>query len=143
MAKFLSNFERDQLVEVANIGADHASTALSQMVKKRVSIRVPEAYVDRIEKLVKYMGDPKDLVTAVLLKILGDAPGIMLLIFTPASALNLTSLLTKKRQKNPKVLDEIDRSALKELGNILSGASMTALARFLNINLLQSMDHIL
>ncbi|MDA2921775.1 chemotaxis protein CheC [Patescibacteria group bacterium AH-259-L07] len=134
----LTDFERDQLIEVVNIGAGNASTALSQMVEKKITIHVPDVFVDRVERVPQFFGETEKIMTVVLLKLLGDAPGIMLLMFPPESALKLAGLLTKQHKKNIKVLDELDRSALREVGNILSGASMTALSKFLDLNVLQS-----
>lgn len=138
MLQKLTDFEKDQLIEVVNIGAGNASTALSQLAGKGVEINVPNVFIDRVEKVPQILGEPEKIMTAVLLRLLGDAPGIMLLMFPPESALNLAGLLTKSHKKNIKVLDEIDRSALREVGNILSGAGMTALSKFLDINILQS-----
>lgn len=138
----ISSFELDQLKEVINIGASHASTALSQMIKKKVFLTVPEIFVDRVEHIVKYIGNDKDVVTAVLLKILGDAPGMMTFFFPKGSESDLIKLLTNKEKRSGTVMDEYELSALKEVGNILSGASLNAFAKFLNINLVQSVSEI-
>lgn len=138
MEKHLTDFERDQLIEVVNIGAGNASTALSQMVGKKVTINVPDVLVDRVEAVPQFLGESENIMTVVVLKLLGDAPGVMLLMFPPQSALRLAGLLTKEHKKDIKVLDELDRSALREVGNVLSGAGMTALSKFLDMNILQS-----
>lgn len=138
MNQHLTDFEKDQLVEVVNIGAGNASTALSQMVDKKVTVNVPEALIDRVEKVPQFIGESEKIMTVVLLKILGDAPGVMLLIFPPESALKLAGLLIKEQRKEINVLSELDRSALREVGNILSGASLTALSKFLDMSLLES-----
>jgi len=132
----VTNFEKDQLSEVVNIGAGNASVALSQMIGENVLITVPEIFVDTVEQAIARLGDPERVRTVILLKVLGDAPGTMLLIFSPESALNLAALLTKTQKKNR--LDELDRSALREVGNILSGAAMAALSRFLGMYIVQS-----
>jgi len=138
MAQNLTDFERDQLIEVVNIGAGSASTALSRMIEKKVKINIPDVFVDRVEKVLKFLGESEKIMTVVLLKLLGDAPGIIFLMFSPESALKLAGVLTKNHKKNVKVLDDFDRSALREVGNILSGAAMTALANFLDLKIMQS-----
>jgi chemotaxis protein CheC len=40
--KMLSDFQKDALTEVGNIGIGHATTSLSQMVNKRVWISIPD-----------------------------------------------------------------------------------------------------
>jgi chemotaxis protein CheC len=142
MNTHLNKIELDQLAEVANIGAHNASTVLSKMLHQRLVIDVPEILIERIEKIVSLLGRPEDLKTAVLVKILGDVPGMIILIFSPASARALANLLTGERGEDMKMLTEIDRSALRETGNILSGASLAALSKFLGVNLLQSVPDI-
>lgn len=138
MEKYLTDFERDQLVEVVSIGAGNASTALSQMVGKKVAVKVPEALVDRVEIVSQFIGESERIMTVVLLKIFGDATGVMLLMFPPESALKLAGLLIKEQKKAIKVLSELDRSALREAGNILAGTALTALSKFLDMNLIES-----
>lgn len=142
MNNYLNKIELDQLAEVANIGAHNASNVLSKMLHQRLVINVPEILIERIEKIVSFLGSPEDLKTAVLVKILGDAPGMIMLIFSPASARAVANLLTGEKSADMQILAEIDRSALREVGNILSGASLTALSKFLGINLLQSVPDI-
>jgi chemotaxis protein CheC len=138
MERYLTDFERDQLREVVNIGAGNASTALSEMVSKNVIIDVPEVFVGRIEEVTRFLGESEKIMTVVLLQLLGDIQGGMLLMFSPEGALNLASLLTRGREKDIRVFDEMDRSALREVGNILSCACATALYKFLDINILPS-----
>jgi chemotaxis protein CheC len=139
--KYITGFELDQLKEVVNIGASHASTALSQMIDKRIKITVPEAYVDRVEKISKFIGDGREVVTAVLLKVLEDAQGMMIFVFPRGSDLKLARLI-EDRHSESEILDELDRSALKEVGNILAGASLTAFSRFLDVNILHSVSEV-
>lgn len=138
MENKLTSFEKDQLVEVINIGASNASNALSQMIGLQVMVNVPEGFVDRVEKIPSFIGESERVMTVVLLKVLGDISGTALLVFPPKSALKLANLLVKKHQGEDRVLDELDRSALREVGNILLGASLTALSKFLDMNILQS-----
>lgn len=142
MENEITAFEKDQLVEVINIGASSASNALSQMVGRRVMINIPEGFVDRVEKITDFIGEPEKVTTVVLLKILGDISGTALLVFSPKSALRLANILVKKDQGEERVLDELDRSALQEVGNILLGASLTALSKFLDMKILQSVPDI-
>ena len=54
------------------------------------------------------------------------------------SALYLADLLLKKKPGTSKLLTEMENSAVKEIGNILSGAYMNALNEFLGLILLPS-----
>jgi chemotaxis protein CheC len=57
--RILSDLERDALREVANIGAGHAATALSQMTSRKIMISVPEVSVRRLEEVAELVG-PSD-----------------------------------------------------------------------------------
>jgi chemotaxis protein CheC len=120
------------------MGAAGAGTALAKMIGRPVTTKVPELFIDRAEKIPQFVGGLDRVVTAVLLKFVGDLPGMMLLVFSPETARRVAGLLTESHKKPLPVLDEIDRSALREAGNVLSGTFMNVLSKFLNLDLLQS-----
>lgn len=139
--KQLDEFELDQLKEVINIGASHASTALSQLVKKRIKVTMPEIHVAKVEEMVEIIGREKEVITAILLKILGEAPGSIVYIFPHnKSTCELISMISGREVDIKKTFSEFDISVLKEVGNILAGASLTAFSKFLDVNLLQSVS---
>ncbi len=136
--EIINNKENDQLKEIVNIGAGNASTALSTMLGKKIQMNVPEATVGPIEKVQQFLGSKDDTVLAVFLKMYGDANGAMVMIFSPKSALAFAKLLTKKDKADIDEFDEEDLSAMREIGNILLGASITALSKFLDMNILHT-----
>src|SRR2546422_54707 len=77
----LKALQLDALKEVANIGAGHAATALSQLTNHRVMISVPEINIARLEEVPELIGNPQDVVAAVLMHMLGDLTGRTLLLF--------------------------------------------------------------
>src|SRR6476646_4017436 len=126
----------DALREVANIGAGHAATALSQMVGETIMITVPTINIARLEEVPVQMSDPDEPVAAVLMHMMGDLTGRTLLVFPKRSAVRLASRLLKK--ENEQSLSEMGQSAIKEAGNILSSAYMNALSDFMGMLLLPS-----
>lgn len=140
----ISDFEIDQLREVVNIGASHASTAMSQMINKRIIITVPVVIADKVENISSIIGSENEIVTAILSQIYGDAKGLMIFIFPHrndvSSVANLIQMITKRDKKQSTTLDEYDIAVLKELGNILSGSSLTAFSKFLNLNMIHSVQ---
>jgi len=135
MAEIINNKENDQLKEIVNIGAGNASTALSHMLGKRIHMDVPEATVGPIEKVQQFLGSKDDTVLAVFLKMYGDANGAMVMIFSPESALAFAHLLTKNKKESLDAFTEDDLSAMREIGNILLGSAITALSKFLDMNI--------
>jgi chemotaxis protein CheC len=134
----LGERELDALREVANIGAGHAATALSQMVDCRVMISVPRITLASLEHLPSLHGDADDEVVAVLMHMLGDLTGRTLLLLPKNNGRLLCDLLLRQEPGTTQSFDELQRSALKEAGNILAGAHMGALSDFMGLMLLPS-----
>jgi chemotaxis protein CheC len=134
----LEALQLDALKEVANIGAGHAATALSQMTDRRIMISVPTIRVTGLEDLSDMMLDPDQVVVAVLMHMLGDLTGRTLLMLPDENARLLCDLLLRRPPGSTTGLDELEKSGLKEAGNILGGAYMNALSDFMGMMLLPS-----
>jgi len=134
----LKELQLDALREVENIGAGHAATALSQLTNRRIMISVPKIQVTRLEDVAELLGDPQEVVAAVLLHMLGDLTGRTLLVFPEPSAKRICDLLLGKAKGTTTAFGELEQSSLKEAGNILCGAYMNALSSFMGMMLLPS-----
>ncbi|MGH7669276.1 MAG: chemotaxis protein CheC [Gemmatimonadaceae bacterium] len=134
----LKALQLDALREVANIGAGHAATALSQMVGGTIMISVPRINIQRLEEIAPLVAGPDEPVAAVLLHILGDLSGRTLLVFPKAAALQLAEVMLRRPSGSSSELGELEQSAIKEAGNILSSAYMNALSEFMGMLLLPS-----
>ena len=140
--EFLNKKEIDELKEITNIGAGNAGTALSHMLGKNIEMTVPESFVGNIDDIQRVLGETDDEVLAVFLKMYGDIEGAMVMIFPPKGALDFAELLTKNKKNNLDEFDELDKSSLQEVGNILLGASITALGKFLDLNISHSIPDV-
>ncbi|HJU73826.1 MAG TPA: chemotaxis protein CheC [Gemmatimonadaceae bacterium] len=134
----LQPMQLDALREVANIGAGHAATALSQMTGQTIMISVPEINIAPLEDVPPQISEPEEPVAAVLMHMLGDLAGHTLLVFPKPTAHRLAMQLTRRPGAPNGDLSVIEQSALKEAGNILSGAYMNALSDFMGLMLLPS-----
>jgi chemotaxis protein CheC len=128
----------DALREVANIGAGHAATALSTMTGGTIMISVPTINIARLEEVPPQISGPEEPVAAVLMNMLGDLTGRTLLVFPKPTAMRLSELMLRRPEGSSKDLGELEQSAIKEAGNILSGAYMNALSDFMGLMLLPS-----
>jgi chemotaxis protein CheC len=126
----------DALREVANIGAGHAATALSQMIGQTIMISVPTINIARLEDVPPQVAEPDEPVAAVLMHMLGDLTGRTLLVFPRRTALGLAAMLLRRPVADD--FGEMEQSAIKEAGNILSSAYMNALSDFMGMMLLPS-----
>jgi chemotaxis protein CheC len=132
----LKALQLDALREVANIGAGHAATALSQMTGQTIMISVPQLTIAPLEDVPNQIEGPEEPVAAVLMKMLGDLTGLTLLVFSHQTALRVAALMLKRPVGE--TLGELEQSAIKEAGNILSAAYMNALSEFMGMILLPS-----
>ena len=134
-ARALTPGALDALREVANIGAGHAATALSQITEQQIMISVPRINVAALEEIPNQIAGREEPVAAVLMRITGDLTGLTLLIFPYPIALRVAGLMMRKPVL---ALGPLEESALKEAGNILSAAYLNALAEFLKMRILNS-----
>jgi len=130
--------ELDALRETASIGAGHAATALSQMTHSRIMISVPQITIASLEAIPQQIADAEEPIAAVMMQMLGDLTGRSLLVFPRPTALRLAHLMLRRPQSPDAVFGELEQSAVKEAGNILSGAYLNALSEFLGLMLLPS-----
>ena len=128
----------DALREVANIGAGHAATALSQMTGCTIMISVPTINIAKLEDVPPQVSGPEEPVAAVLMHMLGDLTGRTLLVFPKPTAVRLAELMLRRPHGSSTDLGEMEQSAIKEAGNILSSAYMNALSDFMGMMLLPS-----
>ena len=134
----LKSIQLDALRETANIGAGHAATALSQMTGNTIMIKVPNISVASMEDLPAQFAADEEPVAAVLMHMLGDLSGRTLLVFPRPTVMRLAELMLRRPLGSSLALGELESSAIKEAGNILSGAYMDALSDFLGMLLLPS-----
>src|SRR3954464_11133539 len=88
----LKALQLDALREVANIGAGHAATALSQMIGGTIMISVPTINVSPTEEVPPQISAPEEPVAAVLMPMLGDLTGRTLLVCAKPTAVRLAEL---------------------------------------------------
>lgn len=138
----LDERQLDALREIANIGAGHAATALSQMTGSRIDVSVPHLQVTALEDVPDTLGRRDSVVAVVMIHILGDLTGRTLLVLPIASARSLAGILLARDPQSIDEFDELERSALMEAGNILSAAHMNALSDFLGMMLIPSVPHL-
>lgn len=133
----LNNFQLDVLKEIGNIGAGHAATALSQLLSEPITMTVPNVSIVSLSEVSEILGGAEQVVIGVYMRVFGDAPGKIVFVFTEDEAMTLVGMLTGSR-KDPQALDDYEKSALKEIGNIMTGAYLYALTKLTGYNVLSS-----
>jgi len=133
----LSEVQADAIQELGNIGAAHAATTLSIMLGSTIEMSVPAIKVVDLAQLGEYMGEESAAMVAFELQ--GEIPhgGYILFYITRESAVRLTNTMLGLTETN-RPLDEMDQSALIEVGNIMVSAFLDATAELLGLVMLPS-----
>jgi len=134
----LKALQLDALREVANIGAGHAATALSQMTGRTTMISVPQVSVRPLDDVPELLGAADSVIAAVLMHMMGDLTGRTLVIFPEPSARMLCDILLRRPEGSTTAFGEMEQSGIKEVGNILVSAYLTALSDFMGMMLVPS-----
>jgi chemotaxis protein CheC len=133
----LTTVQADAVQELGNIGAAHAATTLSQMLGSTIEMSVPAIKVIDLSQLGQYMGE--ESAAMVMFELQGDIPhgGYILFYITQESAIRMTNTMLGMTEMN-RPLNEMDQSALLEVGNIMVSAFLDATAELLGFIMLPS-----
>lgn len=125
----MDNFEFDVLTEIGNIGAGNATTALSQLINTRIDMNVPRVKMLTFAELAQVIGGEETLVAGILLSLEGDIQGSLLFILeSDAARVLVQRLVGLTSGLDSDTFTEIEISALQEIGNIITGAYLSAIS---------------
>ncbi|MGE7689281.1 chemotaxis protein CheC [Lysinibacillus sp. NPDC097214] len=133
----ITSLHLDVLKEIGNIGAAHAATALSNLLSKKIDMRVPKVEMVSFNDMMELAGGSENVVVGIYLRIEGDAEGSMFFILPIEQANRFIRRLifdeTFDFKKQP--VSELGLSAMQEMGNILSGSYLSALSDFTSLKI--------
>ena len=128
----LSPMQLDALKEVFNIGSANAATSLSLLLNRKIDMGVPNIKIIRLEEILD--DDLNNGVIAVLVKIVGEAPGYILHAFDKHVAEEIIKALIP----NGDVFNDMGMSTIAELGNIIASSYMNAIVSFTGVEMMPS-----
>jgi len=137
----LNHFMIDILKELGNIGAGNAATALASLISKKVNMDVPNVRILEFKEVASVLGGEENLVVGIYFEITEDVIGNMLFVLDMDSAINFTNMLFN-REKKDKELDEMDISAISEVGNILASSYANSLSSLTGLKIVISIPSI-
>ncbi|MDF2986658.1 MAG: chemotaxis protein CheC, inhibitor of methylation [Eubacterium sp.] len=138
----LNNIQMDVLKEIGNIGAGNAVTSLAKMIDKKVDMAVPKVKILGFDKVSQILGGEEMIVVGILLSVTGDMTGIMMFVLDTYAARQLVNILLGNQETQSLEFDELELSALKEIGNILTASYLNALAGLTNLKILPSVPQL-
>src|ERR1041385_1000941 len=123
----LRTLQLDALREVANIAGGNAATALGQLTGRRINIAIPRLTVAAVTDIPRLLAYDEQRVVVVAVKVLGAITGTLIFLMPDRQARDLCTILPG-RPTPPGPLDDMSRSGLGEVANIIGGAYVGALA---------------
>ncbi|MBE5873896.1 MAG: chemotaxis protein CheC [Lachnospiraceae bacterium] len=125
----------DVLKEIGNIGAGNAMTALSQMLQCKVDMQVPQVKLLDFSEVGEIMGGEEQIMVGVFLGVEGDITGSMMFLVEQASAKHLINKIMMGMAPESDEFTEMELSAMKEVGNIITGAYLNSLSSLTNLKI--------
>ena len=124
----------DILRELGNIGAGNATTALAQMLQCKVDMSVPKVGLLEFKEVGAAMGGEEQIMAGIYLGVEGDITGSIMFLLEKNSARFLVSKLMGMEMEGDE-FSEMEFSALKEVGNIITGAYLNSLSSLTNLKI--------
>lgn len=121
--------------EFANIGAGSAATALSYLLDVELMNDVTSCDILPMAKVSEWLGGADKVVAGTYTYLCGELKSGILVVLPEASAITLLTHLTKEKV-DLSSLSEIQKSALKEVGNICLCWYLMAVSKMIDIDMI-------
>lgn len=125
----LDDETRDILTELGNIGTGNAVSALSLFMENTIDVDMPEFRFLKYQDIYRSLGIQEELYAGILIKSYGQLKGTFLFLMDEAFVYAVLNGMVGKQERQITFLDEMERSALSELGNIMCGSYVRALSQ--------------
>lgn len=132
----------DVLKEIGNIGAGNATTAIATMINTKINMKVPNVQLMDASDLGGAICPEDETIVGIFLEVTNDISGSMMFLMRMDSAHYLVNKLMGMNRDSDGPFDEMELSALKEIGNIIAGSYLSALSNLTNMTLIPSVPHI-
>lgn len=130
----MGDLELDIFREIGSIGIGNAATALSQVLNTKVRMKLPKVSIVGFDEAVSSMGDPEEIVMAVLVQVSGKINGMMLYMLHLDFVNAILSRLVGKYVTDYTEIDEMSVSAIEESGNIIISSYINAITKLAGID---------
>ncbi|SFH49735.1 chemotaxis protein CheC [Tindallia magadiensis] len=134
----LNSMHLDVLKEIGNIGAGNAATSLAVMIQKKVDMQVPVVKILDVQDVPMVLGGEENIVAGIYFGMTGEIEGNIMVLLDMPSARKLTNFMMgglseTSCEDDLSQLNDMEKSALQEIGNILSGSYVSSLASLTNL----------
>jgi len=144
----LSEIQLDVFREIGNIGSSSAATALSKIVDKKITLSLPKVDIMKFNEIAKVVGGEETQVLGILQPMRGDLNGYIMFLLGLQQAHDLVRLLLRrmlnvtKEDAAPGAFEEMELSALREIGNILISSYLSAISSLTSLKITSAVPQI-
>lgn len=132
----------DAFREIGSIGNGNAVTALSGILSEKISMNLPEVGILDFNEAQRKLGDPEELVAAVLVEMSGELSGVMMLILKKDFISQIMKSVLHAHPESLLEMGEIEESLLIEVGNIMISSYINAISILTNMQISLSVPQI-
>ena len=123
--KLLTNLE---VKEINNEGAVQASMALSRLTSREIRVSFPESQIIKLGEIPDLLGGPEAPVGGIYVGIEGDLEGGIMMVLPATGMLAFHDQMYGHPQGTCQCIEQVDMSAISELGNILAASFINAIS---------------
>ncbi|MDR1116724.1 MAG: chemotaxis protein CheC [Oscillospiraceae bacterium] len=143
----LTDLHFDVLREIGNIGTGNAATSLGMMLGEDVDIMLPKVRLIDFSESIQALGGAENISVGVLVKFSGEASGMIMYLIRLEDAKSIADILlgnesSEAGDEPANDLSELARSAIQEIGNILSSSYIMAISSLTGLSIDISVPYI-
>ena len=127
--------ELNYLTEIGNIGGGNAMTSLSVLLSSKISMKMPKVSLMDFDDFVESIGGAENVIAAVMSNIIGEIKGFILFAMNMEDAHRLVNRLRGIELSTEIIFNDLDLSAIKEIGNILISSYLSSMETLTGIHM--------
>ncbi len=124
-----NDLKLDVLTEISNIGTGKAVRAISSMLSGNLEIEVPLIRLLDFNVLADAVGGAEKQMVGVIVNLRKELSGMVMFLIDPDTAkILINNLMGRPADTVISDFDEMELSAINELGNVIAGAYLSAIS---------------
>lgn len=131
----LNEIQLSALSEIGNIGAGNAAAALADFMADTIMMSVPELQIIDVNSMTTILGGPENEMVGILVTMNSDVRGMLLFLLEKDFVCLLLNVLLHKSINDFADISEMDMSVIMEIGNVLAGSYVSAIATMTDLDI--------
>ncbi|MDO4275377.1 MAG: chemotaxis protein CheC [Eubacteriales bacterium] len=126
---------RDILKELGNIGTGNAVSSLSQMMDCSFVIDTPVLQLVKYHEVSAVLSATEELQAGIIVEVFGKLEGVFLFLMNENFTETLLDNMLGEEKRDLTNLNDMEKSVISELGNIMCGSYIRALSQLLDMDM--------